>query len=534
MSNKNLSVELQLDQANHDLVLSNRSKLIPIVSTIVFCGTHDLSLRGRKSNEGNFQDLLQFRVEAGDKILQEHLSSCSGKTKYTSHRTQNTLINICGSLIQNEIVNSINSDQTVAFSLLADETADISGIEQLSIGVRFVSTGVGDDKKLSIREEFLGFTKLKRMDAKTLSDEIISFCNNLKLDMTKLYGLGFDGCSAMAGHESGVQKRIRDAYPKALYFHCASHRLNLTVNDLNEVPEIRNTIGTIKEVIKFFRESTLRRDLVPNLPLLSETRWTEKYKSIRFFSKNFKEINTALDSLTTDPNFNSVTRVKAQQLSSATSGSCFLVCRYIIDKYSALLEPVTNILQSKSIDMYSVKKHIKTLITLFNEHRQSDEIFLQIFGKAEKVANDLDIEIKLPRITKHQINRSNVATSSIREYYKISIYLRYIDSLISSLNTRFSDDNNPAYFLYILHPYNINKISNDDYQKSISEIEKHYDLDNFIPQAESWWFFWRTNKEHNVNENTDMIELLEHCQFYPAVKKAIQISVCLAPTTCTI
>nr|CAI5848075.1 unnamed protein product [Callosobruchus analis] len=151
----------------------------------IFCGTRDLSLRGEISNERNFQDLLQFRVKAGDKILHEHLSSSSGKAKYTyfSSYTKHSNIYIHWSWRR---------------------------------------------QKLSIRDGFLSFTKLKKMDAKKISDEIISLCNNLKIDMKKLYGLGFDGCSAMAGHESGVQKCIRDTYPKALYFHCAPYRLNLT------------------------------------------------------------------------------------------------------------------------------------------------------------------------------------------------------------------------------------------------------------------------------------------------------------------
>lgn len=48
----------------------------------------------------------------------------------------------------------------------------------------------------------------------------------------------------------------------ACYFHCAIHKLNLVVNDQNSISEIRNATGTVKEVIKFFRESILRRRLI--------------------------------------------------------------------------------------------------------------------------------------------------------------------------------------------------------------------------------------------------------------------------------
>lgn len=69
------------------------------------------------------------------------------------------------------------------------------------------------------------------------------------------------------------------------------------INDLNKLPEVRNTVGTVKEVIKFFRESILRRKLVNNMPLLCETRWSAKYKSIRYFTDQFIQIVEALEEL---------------------------------------------------------------------------------------------------------------------------------------------------------------------------------------------------------------------------------------------
>lgn len=112
--------------------------------------------------------------------------------------------------------------------------------------------------------------------------------------MTKLVGQGYDGCSVMAGKEGGVNKYIRNQCPKALFFHCSSHKLNLVINDLNEVPQVRNTSGTVKEIIKFFRESVLRRRLIPSIPLFCETRWSAKYKSIRLFAENVIAIVNAL------------------------------------------------------------------------------------------------------------------------------------------------------------------------------------------------------------------------------------------------
>ena len=83
---KQVSVVQKLSDVYRKTIEDNRRKLYPIVSTIVFCGTHDLSLHGHSSSCENFQDLLQFRIDEA--------------ARYTSVRTQNEIVEICGRLLQ--------------------------------------------------------------------------------------------------------------------------------------------------------------------------------------------------------------------------------------------------------------------------------------------------------------------------------------------------------------------------------------------------------------------------------------------------
>ena len=179
-------VDSLLDNAFNPTVSSNRAKLEPILSSIIFCGTHDIALRGKDSKSGNLNDLLDFRIKAGDAILKEHMEKASDNAKYTSPKIQNELINLCEETVRGEIVALANN--SVGFSILADETADISGTEQLAIGVRFF-----DEKNLLIREVFLGFTPLKKVDAETIAETIIDQCNKYGLNLNKLRGQGYDG-----------------------------------------------------------------------------------------------------------------------------------------------------------------------------------------------------------------------------------------------------------------------------------------------------------------------------------------------------
>ena len=85
MEGKAEPISRQLDRAMSERIVENRSKLSSIVKTVIFCGQQNISLRGHRddskhvidgdSNLGNFHALLQFRIDAGDKILEEHINT---------------------------------------------------------------------------------------------------------------------------------------------------------------------------------------------------------------------------------------------------------------------------------------------------------------------------------------------------------------------------------------------------------------------------------------------------------------------------
>ena len=91
---------------------------MPILSTIIFCGTHYIAFQGKHSDTGNVQHFYEFRVEAGDKTLVDHFQTFSGNVLYIFHRTQNELIDICQEMIRSDIVTAANT--CTSFSILAD------------------------------------------------------------------------------------------------------------------------------------------------------------------------------------------------------------------------------------------------------------------------------------------------------------------------------------------------------------------------------------------------------------------------------
>ena len=127
-----LSIDRQLS-IQRTAAVQNRAKLRSIVETIIFCGRQGLSLRGHRddhtsvnadplANHGNFLALLQFRIQAGDTVLSQHLQTAACNAVYTSKTTHNEIIAICGDLIRKEILDNIK--EAPFFSIMADEATD--------------------------------------------------------------------------------------------------------------------------------------------------------------------------------------------------------------------------------------------------------------------------------------------------------------------------------------------------------------------------------------------------------------------------
>ncbi len=144
MTNQQPSILTRLDKSRAHQIEINRQKLASIMKTIVFCGKQNLALRGHRdnitdleqdaddtTNHGNFLALLRFRVEAGDSILREHISTASRNATYTSSNTQNEIINLLSDQVRGVVISKVQKAKW--FCVIADEVTDISNKEQLSL-----------------------------------------------------------------------------------------------------------------------------------------------------------------------------------------------------------------------------------------------------------------------------------------------------------------------------------------------------------------------------------------------------------------
>ncbi|XP_030749711.1 zinc finger MYM-type protein 1-like [Sitophilus oryzae] len=401
-------IVMQLDSSRAKQIADNRKKLKPIIETIILCGRQELALRGTNDsgpltlnsiepvyNDGNFRALLRMRLSCGDKDLIEHIEGQSLNAMYISPIIQNNIIQICGKMIQEQIVSRINKSKY--FSILMDETTDISRIEQLSLCVRYIDSNEQNGNPVYImREDFLQFVQVHSTTGNDLATVMLECLEELKIDCTYLVGQGYDGAAAMSGSFKGVQAIIREKHPAALYVHCSAHSLNLALAHCCNVQSVRNCIGTIKSVAIFIKMSAKRTDILQNkikehapdnkwkkLTTMCETRWVENHDGLIRFTEIFKPLVETLEELQVVKDIE--TSSKATQLHHAIMTGDFIISMLTATTLFAYTLPLCRILQTVNIDLFSATEHVDTVLSQLKSMRDNiDQVFSNIFEKAKK------------------------------------------------------------------------------------------------------------------------------------------------------
>jgi Domain of unknown function (DUF4371) len=129
-----------------------------------------------------------------------------------------------------------------------------TAIEQVSLCIRYCTTG------LVIHEGVVGLYAAGKGDAASLSKITFDVFLRLGLPVTNLVGQSYDGASAMSGCISGVQERIREKAPMAIYVHCNVHCLDLVLQEaVKSVPFVQDALSLVQDIGTFLSASALQR-----------------------------------------------------------------------------------------------------------------------------------------------------------------------------------------------------------------------------------------------------------------------------------
>ena len=188
--------------------------------------------------------------------------------------------------------------------------------------------------------------------AKYITDTLTS----LNLPLENCVCQCFDGASVMSGKCLGVQARIREVAPKAIYVHCTAHRLNLVLVDC--VKSVRLAADFLESLISAHKaheifvqyQKELKPGIAPQeLKRLCDTRWSCRHYAIRAIKNTLASVIATLENITHGSDRNKA--VEVQGLLLQIRKFSFFLCLLIFDSIFAITTKLSDFLQSSSIDL---------------------------------------------------------------------------------------------------------------------------------------------------------------------------------------
>ena len=180
------------------------------------------------------------------------------------------MIESISAVILEKIRNELNECMYVA--ILLDETSDISCFSQLSTVLRYVN------KHGDVCERFIRFNYVSNdRCAAAIADLSLAQLRELGC-LEKLVAQSYDGAAVMGSDLNGVQAKIREVVPEAIFIHCYAHKLNLVLSQaVSVISECNNFFSALGSLSSFFSSSTKRTSMLDSIvgkrfPKLSPTR----------------------------------------------------------------------------------------------------------------------------------------------------------------------------------------------------------------------------------------------------------------------
>ena len=397
-------IDEQADNLRSERIQYNRAIVSSIVETVILAGRQNIALRGHRDdsqhylspNPGNFQALLNYRIQGGDTKLGDHFVNAPRNATYRSKTIQNKIVKICGQQIQRKLVAEINnSGNSPFYSVLADEATDCGKKEQMPIVIRYV------DSKNEINERFIKFVN----------------CD------TGMMGLA-------------LAKNIEDTLDEAKACSMVS---------------IRRMLDHAKSVANFFSYSVKRTQFLSEkmsacgirsarLATPSMTRWIERITSLDGLVDAHEAVVEVLEEMKfdVDKKWNASTSSDATSLLHICTSFEFIVALMITTHILDYTMPLTRRLQQRKIDIVKSLQCINLLKETINQLRASvEEIHDKFYQQAVEMAKKVNVDESLPRTCKVQTLRENYPVETPRDYYRVRITIPFLDHLKEEIEDRF-------------------------------------------------------------------------------------------------
>lgn len=507
-----------------------------------------LSLRGSDDNfgnshSGNFIMCLELVAEF-DPFLASHIKKYAnkgkGSTSYLSLNTFEEFVNLMGQKVRETIIKEIKKAKY--FSIVVDSTPDVSHTDQLSFIFRYVMDN-GEPV-----ERFLHFLPNTGHKSEDLAKVVFKVLESNNLDIQNCRGQSYDNASNMSGKYTGLQARIKQVCPHAVYVPCSAHSLNLVGEcAANCCFLAEDFFNLIQNLYVFFSSSTYRWQILSKqlqgnvtIKMLSGTRWSARHDACFSLSYNWKEIIKALEEFENDKLEKPQTRCEARgllrKLQSLEMGIMVSVWSDVLERFNVTSKK----LQEVKIDLKTVLSLYNSLIKYSEELRNNFDLYEKKgFEKCGiKEYNDISSRKKKRKLAFGE-TRDAEAKLTPRDKFRSQIYISIMDYLIFELKKRMSayeEINKKFSFFFRLQMLSITEVRKQgDYLRKCYPNDLPVTFPNECVHFRSY-LLTKSNKENIPKTALEMCKMIyddDIQNIYPYVNIALRMFLCCPASNCS-
>ncbi|XP_066981403.1 zinc finger MYM-type protein 1-like [Macrobrachium rosenbergii] len=508
------------DEMHNENVKKNREILKRLIDAVCFLSKQELPLRGRDEsdtsvNKGNYLKLLAL-ISHYDPMLEIRMQE-STVFRDISPAIQNDLITVIGYLITKQIKEDIVKTDFV--SVILDETSDVVNKSQMSTVFRFV------DQNCEVQERFLHFTDIS---ANRSSVGLLEHIERVLSDFGcggKLVAQTYDGAVVVVSQQNTLNKRIQDLHPCAIFVHCYSHLLNLTLQQsAKNIVGCRAFLQTLSCLAAFFPKSSrktlaLKTFVEKLLPGVAPARWNFSSRLLNTVKEYYDPLTTFfLHVLNQSDDWDDDTVLKSRGFLAFFQS---FQTRFLVNIFSSvfsLADVFFCALQNKGMDIAYCIKKVEELIGKIQKIREDG--FDRIFQESSPAKND-ENPAKKPRIENFEEEESFRA-----------LFCEILDNVLSQLRHRFRVVTQLDFFILLNSDF-FEKHSQQFPESALKCLEKQYGSFFDIVRLKNELGVLYCSSEFRGKPVLDMMKIMHKTKLYQGLPEVYKLAKLIATIPAT-
>ncbi|XP_016514335.1 uncharacterized protein LOC107831118 [Nicotiana tabacum] len=406
------------------------------------------------------------------------------------------------------IIEDLNNDH---FSILIDESRDVSCKEQMAIVLQYV------DRRGSVIERFIGIVHVRETTALSLKNGIVGLLAQHSLSPSFIRGQCYDGASNMQGDINRLKILMQKESKVVHSIHYFAHQLQLILVAVSKrCDEVQELLLVVSDILNMVGSSFKRRDELREsqaeeieealrkgeletgrglnqelgLARAGDTLWGSHYKSFNNFILMFGLIIDVLDAIAINARFDEKCKAKGYLKACLTFEVVFML--HFMRTILAITNELNVAFQKKEQDIANVM--ILVRVAKDQLQRLREDGWASLIDEVSKFCIKYDILI--PNFDEPYVilgrSRHRVAEYNNLHHYHVVAFCKTIDWQFQELNNRFDEVTTELLLgVACLNPVNsfssfdiekilrLAKLYPDDFDK-YSIVDLRFQLENYI------------------------------------------------------